>query len=142
MTGAEVVYNLGADEVTSLRAIRDLPRLATAIAAHIAPTSSCPVPPIPKKQGLFVNTEGRPQLALRAGFAPGEAKENWAILRALSAELGATLAVRFAGRLAQGIGCRGSASGEVDQVAENDWQAVVRAKWRMRRSALRSLIST
>ena len=44
-----------------------------------------------EENGLFVNTEGRPQLALRAGFAPGEAKENWAILRALSAELGATL---------------------------------------------------
>ncbi len=41
-----------------------------------------------EEQGLFVNTEGRPQLALRAGFAPGEAKENWAILRALSARDG------------------------------------------------------
>ena len=46
-----------------------------------------------EEQGLFVNTEGRPQLALRAGFPPGEAKENWAILRALSAELGADAAV-------------------------------------------------
>ena len=44
-----------------------------------------------EEQGLFVNTEGRPQLALRAGFAPGEAKENWAILRALSGEMGAAL---------------------------------------------------
>ncbi len=44
-----------------------------------------------EEAGLFVNTEGRPQLALRAAFAPGEAKENWAILRALSGELGATL---------------------------------------------------
>ncbi|EKE45159.1 NADH dehydrogenase subunit G [Oceaniovalibus guishaninsula JLT2003] len=44
-----------------------------------------------EEHGLFVNLEGRPQLALRAGFAPGEAKENWAILRALSAEMGATL---------------------------------------------------
>ncbi len=43
-----------------------------------------------EEAGLFVNTEGRPQLAFRAGFPPGEAKENWAILRALSAELGAT----------------------------------------------------
>ncbi|NNF72850.1 MAG: molybdopterin-dependent oxidoreductase, partial [Rhodobacteraceae bacterium] len=43
-----------------------------------------------EEQGLFVNIEGRPQLALRAGFPPGDAKENWAILRALSAELGAT----------------------------------------------------
>ena len=44
-----------------------------------------------EESGLFVNTEGRPQLAQRAGFAPGEAKENWAILRALSAEMDATL---------------------------------------------------
>jgi NADH-quinone oxidoreductase subunit G len=43
-----------------------------------------------EEQGLFVNTEGRPQLALRASFPPGEAKENWAILRALSAQLDAT----------------------------------------------------
>jgi len=44
-----------------------------------------------EEDGLFVNTEGRPQLALRAGFAPGEAKENWAILRALSGEMGSPL---------------------------------------------------
>ncbi|NAZ35806.1 NADH-quinone oxidoreductase subunit NuoG [Rubellimicrobium sp. CFH 75288] len=42
-----------------------------------------------EEAGIFVNTEGRPQMALRAGFPPGEAKENWAILRALSARLGA-----------------------------------------------------
>ena len=44
-----------------------------------------------EENGLFVNTEGRPQLALRANFAPGEGKENWAILRALSAVLGQAL---------------------------------------------------
>jgi len=44
-----------------------------------------------EENALFVNTEGRPQLAMRASFAPGEAKENWAILRALSAEMGAQL---------------------------------------------------
>ncbi len=44
-----------------------------------------------EEQGLFVNTEGRPQLALRAGHPPGEAKENWAILRALSGEMGSAL---------------------------------------------------
>jgi NADH-quinone oxidoreductase subunit G len=44
-----------------------------------------------EKSGLFVNTEGRVQLANRAGFAPGEAKEDWAILRALSEVLGKTL---------------------------------------------------
>ena len=34
-----------------------------------------------------MNLEGRVQLAHRANFAPGDAKENWAILRALSNEL-------------------------------------------------------
>ena len=40
-----------------------------------------------EESGLFVNMEGRVQLAQRANFAPGDAKENWAILRALSNEL-------------------------------------------------------
>jgi NADH-quinone oxidoreductase subunit G len=38
-----------------------------------------------------VNTEGRPQMTRKAAFAPGEAKEDWAILRALSEKLGQAL---------------------------------------------------
>ncbi|MGZ8403856.1 MAG: molybdopterin-dependent oxidoreductase, partial [Rhodoplanes sp.] len=41
-----------------------------------------------EKSGLYVNTEGRVQLAARAGFPPGDAREDWAILRALSDPLG------------------------------------------------------
>jgi NADH-quinone oxidoreductase subunit G len=37
-----------------------------------------------EKDGLYVNFEGRVQSAERAAFPPGEAKEDWAILRALS----------------------------------------------------------
>ena len=37
-----------------------------------------------EKSGIFVNTEGRAQMANRAGFPPGEAREDWAIIRALS----------------------------------------------------------
>lgn len=37
-----------------------------------------------EKSGIYVNTEGRPQLANRAAFPLGEAREDWAILRALS----------------------------------------------------------
>jgi len=44
-----------------------------------------------EESGIFVNTEGRPQMANRAGFAPGDAREGWAIIRALSSELGASL---------------------------------------------------
>jgi NADH-quinone oxidoreductase subunit G len=45
----------------------------------------------PEKSGIFVNTEGRVQMARRATFPPGEAREDWAILRALSDVLGRTL---------------------------------------------------
>ena len=44
-----------------------------------------------EKDGLYVNFEGRVQLAKRATFPPGEAKEDWAILRALSDVAGQTL---------------------------------------------------
>jgi len=37
-----------------------------------------------EKSGLYVNSEGRVQLAGRATFPPGDAKEDWAIFRALS----------------------------------------------------------
>jgi NADH-quinone oxidoreductase subunit G len=41
-----------------------------------------------EKNALYVNTEGRPQLARLATFPPGEAREDWKILRALSELLG------------------------------------------------------
>ncbi len=42
----------------------------------------------PEKSGTYVNTEGRVQMAARAAFPPGDAREDWAILRALSDVLG------------------------------------------------------
>jgi NADH-quinone oxidoreductase subunit G len=44
-----------------------------------------------EKSGIYVNTEGRVQMAARAGFPPGDAREDWAILRALSDVLGRKL---------------------------------------------------
>lgn len=44
-----------------------------------------------EKNATFVNTEGRPQLTRLAVFPPGEAKEDWKIVRALSGVLGKTL---------------------------------------------------
>jgi len=44
-----------------------------------------------EKSGLYVNSEGRVQLANRATFPPGDAKEDWAILRALSEVAGKRL---------------------------------------------------
>jgi len=44
-----------------------------------------------EKDATFVNTEGRVQFAPRATFPPGDAREDWAIIRALSAALKKTL---------------------------------------------------
>jgi NADH-quinone oxidoreductase subunit G len=44
-----------------------------------------------EKEGTYVNFEGRAQRTERATFPPGDAKEDWAILRALSEVLGKTL---------------------------------------------------
>jgi NADH-quinone oxidoreductase subunit G len=56
-----------------------------------------------EKSGLFVNTEGRVQMANRAGFPPGEAREDWAIIRALSDVLGKKLPYDSLAALRQAI---------------------------------------
>ncbi|HEX3164162.1 MAG TPA: NADH-quinone oxidoreductase subunit NuoG [Pseudolabrys sp.] len=45
----------------------------------------------PEKSATYINTEGRVQMTNRAAFPPGEAREDWAILRALSDVLGQKL---------------------------------------------------
>ena len=44
-----------------------------------------------EKQVTYVNTEGRPQMTERASFPPGEAREDWAIFRAMTEALGNAL---------------------------------------------------
>jgi NADH-quinone oxidoreductase subunit G len=44
-----------------------------------------------EKSGIYVNTEGRVQIANRAAFPPGDAREDWAIVRALSEVMGKRL---------------------------------------------------
>ena len=119
---ADVIYNLGADEV-------EIGEGAFVIyqgshgdrGAHRADVI-LPGAAYPEEQGLFVNTEGRPQLALRAGFAPGEAKENWAILRALSGELDATQPWDSLAQLRQALVAAVPHLAQIDEVPENDWQ--------------------
>jgi NADH-quinone oxidoreductase subunit G len=56
-----------------------------------------------EKSGLYVNTEGRAQVASRAAFPPGEAREDWAILRALSEVMGKRLPYDSLAALRQAI---------------------------------------
>ncbi len=124
--GAQVIYNLGADEVEISRDGANAPFViyqgshgdrGANRADIILPGAA-----YTEENGLFVNTEGRPQLAMRAGFAPGEAKENWAILRALSAELGATLPWDSLAALRAALVKAHPHLGRVDEVAANAWQ--------------------
>ena len=44
-----------------------------------------------EKDGIYLNTEGRVQYANRAAFPPGEAREDWAIIRAVSGAIGKSI---------------------------------------------------
>ena len=124
LEGAEVVYNLGADEVE----IGEGPVVIYQGShgdrgAHRADII-LPGAAYTEEQGLFVNTEGRPQLALRAGFPPGEARENWAILRALSGRLGQALPWDSLGQLRRALTQAVPHLGRIDEVPENDWRPI------------------
>jgi NADH-quinone oxidoreductase subunit G len=86
----EALYLLGADEI-------DMNALGKAFVVYqgshgdagaqradvILPSSA-----YTEKSATYVNVEGRAQIASRAAFPPGDAKEDWAIVRALSAQVG------------------------------------------------------
>ena len=86
----EVLYLLGADEI-------DMAKLGSAFViyqghhgdrgAHRADVI-LPGAAYTEKTAIYVNTEGRPQLARQAVFPPGAAREDWKIVRALAEFLG------------------------------------------------------
>ena len=122
--GAEVIYNLGADEVDIAQGPLVIYQGSHGDRGANRADIILPAAAYTEENGLFVNTEGRPQLAFRAGFAPGEAKENWAILRALSAELGATLPYDSLAALRNAIVAAHPHLGQIDVVAQNAWVAL------------------
>ena len=89
----DVVYLLGADEI-------DVEKLRKSFViyqgshgdrgAHVADVI-LPGAAYTEKAATYLNTEGRPQLVARAVFPPGEAREDWTIIRALSERVGAKL---------------------------------------------------
>ncbi|MBN9469928.1 MAG: NADH-quinone oxidoreductase subunit G [Bosea sp.] len=116
----DVLYLLGADEI-------EVPAGAFVIyqgshgdkGAHRADVI-LPGATYTEKSGTYVNTEGRVQMAARATFPPGDAKEDWAILRALSAALGKALPFDSLGALRQGLYAAYPHFAAVDAVAAGD----------------------
>ena len=89
----DFIYSLGADEFTSGKlggAFVVYQGSHGDMGAHHA-SVVLPGAAYTEKDGLYVNFEGRVQEAERATFPPGDAKEDWAILRALSDVLGKRL---------------------------------------------------
>ena len=123
VSAAEVIYNLGSDEVEIEAGPCVIYQGSHGDRGAHRADIILPGAAYTEEAGLFVNTEGRPQLAQRAGFAPGEAKENWAILRALSAELDATLPFDSIAQLRTALVEAVPHLGEIDVVAENEWNA-------------------
>ncbi|BBL53441.1 NADH-quinone oxidoreductase [Bartonella quintana] len=100
----EVLFLLGADEVD----LANTEAFTIYIGSHgdngaHAADVILPASAYTEKSGLYVNTEGRVQMTNRAGFAPGEAKEDWAILRALSDVLGRKLPFDSLSQLRQSL---------------------------------------
>ncbi|MEM6476706.1 MAG: NADH-quinone oxidoreductase subunit NuoG [Pseudomonadota bacterium] len=86
----KVVLSLGADEM-------DYEPFADSLKVYIghhgdkgahAADIILPAASYAEKDGTYVNTEGRVQFAEKAVFAPGDAREDWTILRALADALG------------------------------------------------------
>ena len=91
--GLRALFLLGADET-------DLSAFAGTFTVYIGTHGDrgvriadviLPAAAYTEKHGTYVNLEGRVQLSEKAVDAPGEAREDWTILRALSDTLGKTL---------------------------------------------------
>ncbi len=125
----EVVYLLGADEI-------DMGRLGAPgsgpfviyqghhgdAGAHRADVI-LPGAAYTEKNATYVNTEGRVQLARMAAFPPGEAREDWTILRALSEVVGKRLPYDNLGELRQRLIEANPVFGAVDQIKPAAWGA-------------------
>ncbi|MBM3519124.1 MAG: NADH-quinone oxidoreductase subunit G, partial [Alphaproteobacteria bacterium] len=88
-----IVYLLGADEIDT----NALGRAFVIYQGHHGDAGAhradviLPGAAYTEKNATYVNTEGRAQESWRAVFPPGDAREDWTILRALSERLGRTL---------------------------------------------------
>jgi NADH-quinone oxidoreductase subunit G len=118
--GADVVFLLGADEIDVAAG-----PFVVYIGSHgdngahradvILPGAA-----YPEKSAIYVNTEGRVQMAQRAAFPPGDAREDWAILRALSDVLGHKLPYDSLGALRQAVFAAHPHMMRIDQIAPGD----------------------
>ncbi len=118
--GVDVLFNLGADEIeisggTFVVYIGSHGDRGAQRANVILPGAA-----YTEKSGTYVNTEGRVQRSDRANFPPGEAREDWAVLRALSDVVGQRLPFDSLAALRAALVAAHPHLGQLDQIAAGD----------------------
>jgi NADH-quinone oxidoreductase subunit G len=122
----DVLFLLGADEI-DMKALGDT--LVVYIGTHgdagahradvILPGAA-----YTEKSGTYVNTEGRVQIGRRAAFPPGQARDDWAIIRAMSEELSQRLPFDSLAELRAALYAEYSHFGRIDEIAPGSLEEV------------------
>jgi NADH-quinone oxidoreductase subunit G len=145
LTGTDVLFLLGADEL-------DFTKKTAGFTVYIGTHGDngahhadviLPAATYTEKSGTYVNTEGRVQLGSRAAFAPGEAREDWAILRALSDVLGKKLPYDSLTALRAALYAEYPHFAEIDMISTGDSSAIAaiaKKAGRMNKSAFASQV--
>jgi NADH-quinone oxidoreductase subunit G len=126
LMGLDVAYLLGADEI-------DMKSLGSAFVVYQGSHGDAgadradvvlPGAAYTEKSATYVNTEGRAQTTARAGFPPGDAKDDWAIIRALSSHVGHRLPYDTLPALRAAMCKQAPALARLDAVAPADSKGV------------------
>ena len=124
----DVLFLLGADEI-------DMSALGQAFVVYLGSHGDAgahradvilPGAAYTEKAGTYVNTEGRVQVTNRAAFPPGDARDDWAILRALSAVLGRPLPYDTLAELRAALYQAHPHMADIDTIAPVDPAAIAR----------------
>lgn len=119
----DVVYLLGADEIDTSR----LEKAFVIYQGHMGDAGAqcadviLPGAAYTEKSATYVNTEGRVQLARRAVQPPGQAREDWAIIRALAEALNTHLPYDSLEEVRRRLVETQETFGSVDAVIAGEW---------------------
>jgi len=122
----DVLFLLGADEY-------DMSAMGNALVVYIGSHGDAgahradiilPGAAYTEKSATYVNTEGRVQQTAKAVFAPGDAKEDWSIIRALSEQIGQTLPFNTLNELRAGLYAEFPHLARLDVVEAGDAAAI------------------
>jgi NADH-quinone oxidoreductase subunit G len=119
----EVIYLLGADEIDTSRLDRAFVIYQGSHGDRGVSHADVILPgaAYTEKNATWINTEGRVQLGARAVFPPGDAREDWTIIRALSEVLGRKLPYDNLGQLRARIAQALPHATAVDDIVPAQW---------------------